>query len=134
MQNQEAAKISNDLGDVNKRDNAVKELKNHLSKDDYFRLADENKHDNINQDDFNDVGDFYCSTKSEYDKFADKNRFDRFTDDNYYQLRGFRNKQIYENYAPEYYWSRASSQPNQRDSLIRGWRLDNYGGAASWYR
>lgn len=111
----------------------IKKYKNRLSRSDYNLLVDENPYDNINRDDFNDIDDFYCSTKGEYDQFADQNKYDRFTDDNYYQLRGFRNKNSYDNYRDEYRYSRRPPI-SYEESVLAGWRYDGSGGVASWYR
>ena len=112
---------------LNFRRNDIRTYKDRLSRDDYFRVADENKFDNIKRRDLDDVQDFSCSTKQEYDSFTDENRFDRFADDDFYRLHGYRNKYIYDNYRDEYRYSRAAPKTT-------AWRLDGYGGVASWYR
>lgn len=110
----------------------IKDYKDRLSRHDYFQLADQDPYDNIERKDLDHRDDYYCSNYEEFKDFADENKYDRWDEEDYYRLRGYPNKYIYENYAPEYRYS--DSYPPLEDSIRKGFRADGYGGVASWYR
>src|SRR3989338_9606929 len=106
----------------------IKRYKSRLSAEDYERLANEKRGDNIDVRDLNDIDDLYCSTRTEFNQFADQDRYDRFQRDDYFKNYGYDDEaqflRINRHFPYEY--SSTSDKPYVR--------ADKYGGIASSIR
>jgi len=107
---------------------SVRRYKDRLSASDYERIANENPSDNINVGDIEDIKDFKCSTRKEFNQFADSNRGDRFDRDDYFRLYGYDSERQFDQIRRH--------RPNEvRDNYVDPYvRKDGFGGYALKFR
>jgi len=107
---------------------SIKRYKDRLSASDYEIIASENPSDNIDVRDIDDIKDFRCSTREEFNQFADSNRGDRFDRDDYFRLYGYDSEKQYDRIRRHRPYEVRGGSSN-----IYG-RNDGYGGYASRFR
>jgi len=84
-----------------------------LSYSDYIQFANENPSDRFRVSDIDELEDFRCSDRNEFNRFADQNRGDRFDRDDYYRLYGYDSADQFYTANRHFPYERSSVNVNQ---------------------
>lgn len=107
---------------------SIKRYADRLSYDDYKIFASRNPSDRYDVDDFDDIDDFHCSNRREFNDFADSSRSDRWDRDDFFRLYGYDDEDQFNRIT------RHRPYESNRRVISEYARDDGYGGIASRFR